>query len=140
MSGLDATARNGEISRAEGRFPANLVLSHNDDCENECSPGCAVAMLDEQSGSCGAQGKDGKRYKKSYGQKSDALVWIDEAGHAPFNYGDSGGASRFFYCAKASKSDRNRRVNHGQQTPDRKVDESDELFDSSGNPSGRHGA
>jgi site-specific DNA-methyltransferase (adenine-specific) len=57
---------------AQGRFPANLVLSccgndpHDDDC--------AVRMLDEQS------------------------------------YGDSGGASRFFYVAKSSKSDRNRKV------------------------------
>lgn len=83
----------------EGRFPANFVLSHNEDCKLvgtkesfgkrpyngkeleperkyketieswQCTEGCAVKMLDEQSG--------------------------------------SNGASRFFYCAKASRKDRN---------------------------------
>lgn len=44
------------------RFPSNLILSHNPDCfteetyiedvvyEPKCTPDCAVAMLDEQSG------------------------------------------------------------------------------------------
>lgn len=52
-----------------GRFPANLVLSHNEDCVDVCSKRCAVAELDKQSE-------------------------------------ESGGASRFFYCAKASKKDK----------------------------------
>jgi DNA modification methylase len=35
---------------SNGRFPANFVLSHNEDCEDACTEGCAVKMLDEQSG------------------------------------------------------------------------------------------
>jgi site-specific DNA-methyltransferase (adenine-specific) len=44
---LDAHARNGQRSRASGRWPANLVLSHSD----RCVEGCPVAELNWQSGS-----------------------------------------------------------------------------------------
>lgn len=41
----------GAIAGSElGRFPANVVLSHNEDCEATCSEGCAVAELDLGSG------------------------------------------------------------------------------------------
>lgn len=62
-----------EMSFSTGRFPANFVLSHNDDCEEACTEGCAVAALDRQNE---LRGKE------------------------------SGGASRFFYCAKPSKRER----------------------------------
>lgn len=35
----------------------------------------------------------------------------------PFHYGDSGGASRFFYCAKASKGERGGGNNHPTVKP-----------------------
>ncbi len=76
----------GEYNQPQGRFPSNLILSHNPDCLDDgwvspdgtvklsgCMPGCAVAELDAQS--------------------------------------DSGGASRFFYCAKASRSDKGAATN-----------------------------
>ncbi len=56
--GLDETteqtiARHGtgalmtESCRVEGRHPANVILGHNPDCEEEgCAPGCAVAAAD----------------------------------------------------------------------------------------------
>ena len=82
--------RNGELSSApSGRWPANVIL-------DEYSAG----LLDEQSGvsKVGGAGrsKDGAGGSFGGGQNS-------ELNH----YGDSGGASRFFYCAKASKRDRN---------------------------------
>ena len=52
---------------SNGRFPTDFVLSHNEDCEDLCTAGCAVKELNAQN----------------------------EA------------VSRFFYCAKASKKDRN---------------------------------
>lgn len=74
----------------QGRFPANLVLSEGE----------AVEMLDAQSGKLHARGNIGK----SKGGKG-------LYGHGPcqneFGAGDSGGASRFFYVAKISKSERN---------------------------------
>ncbi len=91
-----------------GRFPANLVLSHNPDCEETCSEVCAVAMLDEQSGilKSGAllpghkQHGSGQKEGDKYSYRADAVI------QKPYG-GDSGGASRFFYVAKASKADKN---------------------------------
>lgn len=92
-------------AHAAGRFPANLVLSHNDDCEDACSPGCAVAMLDEQSGTLHARGNKGAS------KGGGGLYGHGECQNA-FGAGDSGGASRFFYCAKASKADRGEGNSH----------------------------
>ena len=63
-----------------GRWPANFALSHCDDCADTCVEDCPVRLLDEQSGEL----KSGK---------------LD-------THGDSGGASRFFYVAKASTKER----------------------------------
>lgn len=94
--------------KAEGRFPANLVLSHSPECSDACAEDCAVRMLDEQSGDRPSGGSTHKRStgkKACYGQFTEGRNSSREA--------DTGGASRFFYCAKASKSDRNRKVRRG---------------------------
>ena len=74
----------------EGRFPSNLILDEE-----------AGKLLDEQSGQNQSGGKRGKSYiteaKSMFGNVSKGGSCIS----------DSGGASRFFYVAKASKSDRN---------------------------------
>lgn len=139
----------------QGRFPANLLLSHNEDCVEvgmkkvkaikggnstnignnvygkyeaeldskpcgfgdadgtetisafECTPGCAVAMLDAQSLS-GGMHSAGKARNGGAKQTNDGSLF--GVGNHPGNgtrVGDSGGASRFFYCAKTSKSERN---------------------------------
>lgn len=88
---------------SQGRFPANLVLSHNADCVDSCTPGCAVAELDKQSGVLkqgGAQkGSKIKTDKANWG-KGSIDAFSSTIGEPP------GGASRFFYCAKASKKDK----------------------------------
>jgi len=69
-------------------------LIHNKDC--------SVKILDEQSGISKSQG--GQSYSKTsdiYGEYSNDRT-IKGCG-----FKDKGGASRFFYCAKASKSERN---------------------------------
>lgn len=101
----------------------------------DCEPGCAVRMLDEQSGLCRSAGK----YNGKPTAPRDGFL---KGNTAPTQgqYADSGGASRFFYCAKASKSDRNRKVKRGEQAPDRKEHEPDELFDSAGNAKRGHSA
>ncbi len=71
-----------------GRFPANLVLS-----------GDAPELLDEQSGTLSKQGS-----KKLKDCPSD--MFAGGSKDSTF-YGDKGGASRFFYCAKVSSSERN---------------------------------
>ncbi len=71
---------------ATGRFPANLILDE-----------CAAEMLDAQSGALGSGGS--KRNSK----KSELHGWT---GTDNDRIKDSGGASRFFYVAKASKRER----------------------------------
>jgi site-specific DNA-methyltransferase (adenine-specific) len=134
----------------EGRWPANLILSHAETCQPtgktiksktgagkrtatfgtqdtqsggdgsggwsgyeyetevyECVQGCPVKTLDEQSGTS-KSGKAGVIRKtdthnvNAYGDGIGAI-----AGQSRGEFGDSGGASRFFYVAKASKRDRN---------------------------------
>lgn len=143
-----------------GRFPANLVLSHNDDCELvgtkkvkpgngsgragkgangfrteyvggvkdadgftggfvsedgtetveawQCTEGCAVRMLDEQSLASGMHSagaaRDGSTAKVA--ESYNASGYELPANRNMRRLGDSGGASRFYYVAKASKSDR----------------------------------
>ncbi len=84
-----------------GRFPSNVVLSHSEGCGETCEDGCAVAALDRQSGTL----KSGDL--KPYHNKVDAEFSQFHSSFRDVNRpGDSGGASRFFYCAKASRKDR----------------------------------
>lgn len=73
-----------------GRFPANVMLDEE-----------AAKLLDEQSGTKKGSGK------RSKGSGSGG-IWNSSTGKpAGDTYGDSGGASRFFYCPKVSKKERN---------------------------------
>ena len=86
-------------SHITGRFPSHLVLSC--DCEGEeHGQMCAVAMLDTQSGERGVSkgGSRGGKRTQAFGMAAQDI---------PLGFGDSGGASRFFYCAKVSASERN---------------------------------
>ena len=71
-----------------GRWPANVCLDEE-----------AAAVLDEQSGEVKGATSTGKRAGTGYGKGFGAVA------QAP-SYADSGGASRFFYVAKASRSER----------------------------------
>ena len=76
---------------SQGRFPANIIFDEE-----------AGKILDEQSGISKSEGGNkpvGGNYKLSANRTQQPY----------FNYGDVGGASRFFYCPKTSKTDRNDR-------------------------------
>jgi hypothetical protein len=78
-----------------GRWPANVIL--DDD---------AAAMLDEQTGTLG----DACRPNRLVGQRvqQDRRTYDGGIGKVLGDtYADRGGASRFFYCAKASRAERN---------------------------------
>jgi site-specific DNA-methyltransferase (adenine-specific) len=153
MSGESTGSTNtGEVT-SEGRWPANVVLSHLEECEvvgtrtfkgdqrdtgngkrpggfadvgaesgdgepNEpvygdeevvewnCAPGCPVAELDVQSGERRSAGEYSKGNKGGANDfQGPASINID--GLSAAQYADSGGASRFFYCAKTSRGERN---------------------------------
>ena len=88
---LDAHARNGQMSSApSGRWPANVLLDHH-----------AAAWVDEQSGDRPSAG--GAAFGVGgYG----GTVGLNRDDRRELGYGDKGGASRFFYTAKAPKSER----------------------------------
>lgn len=144
-------------AKTEGRFPANLILSHSEGCvkvgesventsnhnapkgtfaggepdrgsekvyrkqENtiehyKCDDDCAVRLLNEQSGMKKGSGKVSK------GSGSGG-IWNPSTGKpAGDTYNDSGGASRFFYCAKVSKKERNFGVGHREKRSAEKRD------------------
>lgn len=81
--------------QSEGRWPANLVIDE-----------ATAEELDEQSGIT-KSGKPGIRASNGFNANSFGSGMGIKAGQANGEYGDKGGASRFFYVARASKQDRN---------------------------------
>ena len=86
----------GGWAAASGRWPANLILDEE-----------AGRLVDEQSG----EGKDGvavqRNLPESGSQSGHVRVKAATQRASDVGYGGSGGASRFFYCAKAGKAERN---------------------------------
>lgn len=76
----------------EGRFPSNVILDEE-----------SGKLLDLQSGTL-TSGVNCVRTKERRFLEHGG---VGHAGDVQTTYGDSGGASRFFYCAKASPSERN---------------------------------
>lgn len=79
-------------ANAQGRWPANVILDE-----------AAAAQLDEMSG----ERKSPATYTRTARAEGNWLH-AKEAGTEQAGYGDSGGASRFFYVAKASRAERRR--------------------------------
>lgn len=73
-----------------GRWPANLIHDGSDEV--------LAAFPETKSGKAGAN-------PKPFSSKTEGWGNIGVNGHSHL-YGDEGSAARFFYCAKASKSDR----------------------------------
>jgi len=150
MDDEDAQSAHAERVRANvkkaeglGRWPANVLLGHTDECEQvgtrvetvgggakmsktgkaavefgggyesgdgfvgseiqtpvwSCTSECPVRLLDEQSGSSTS------RQGTPRASSAPGEGWGMKATGA--EYSDTGGASRFFYTAKASKAERN---------------------------------
>ena len=92
----DATGRNGQMSQphSQGRWPANFIHDGSDE---------VVGLFPEAGNkwkrNYGTEDYEGKQYKGGT---------FGGGGYNGANtYADSGSAARFFYCAKASKRDRN---------------------------------
>jgi len=85
-----------EHAQTLGRFPANIIFDEE-----------AGKILDEQSGTSKSTG--GRIEKKTgwgeFGGNGQKEIIDGQPG-----FGDVGGASRFFYCPKTSKKDRNEGV------------------------------
>ena len=80
-----------------GRFPANVIFDE-----------FTGQILDQQSGML----KSGMVKERKEGYESNgATGFLHGYSDHTNQYGDSGGASRFFYCAKASNAERNKGLN-----------------------------
>lgn len=115
----------GSFDAPAGRWPANAAMDEE-----------AAAMLDEQAGerkSSGIYCTDGGTPKGWSGGK-----WADAPREAK-GYNDLGGASRFFYCAKASRSEREQGL-EGQPEQRRAADYRPGDDGEQGLQSRRHGA
>ena len=78
----------------------------------QCVEGCPVRLLDAQSGERPTGGPgitNADNIKREWGGLNGTFQSI--------GYGDTGGASRFFYTAKASKSDREHFNTHATVKP-----------------------
>jgi site-specific DNA-methyltransferase (adenine-specific) len=88
-----------DATKGLGRFPANVIMDDE-----------AGKILDEQSGTTKSSKRGAHNNKKTEHTNTytppNALYSDDNT------YGDEGGASRFFYCPKASKSDRDEGVDY----------------------------
>jgi DNA modification methylase len=87
-----------------GRFPANIIFDEE-----------AGQLLDEQSGV--SKSGTGKKYEPQYKDTSEIYGKYDKLQVSSFN--DKGGASRFFYCPKASKKDRDEGLDNFEEKSQR---------------------
>lgn len=95
-----------------GEKVSKITVSHNDENGEEtienwkCHDDCPIKVLDEQSGESKSSASIRNNKKRNEdniygGGKGIPQVSLES------NFSDTGGASRFFYVAKASKSERN---------------------------------
>jgi site-specific DNA-methyltransferase (adenine-specific) len=94
----------------------------------DCHEDCPIRIMDEQSGI--SKTGDIKPYKN----KVDSEYSQFHSNYREVNFkGDTGGASRFFYCAKASKSERNKGLQgFEEKRPDDRTTKDMGVFDEKG--------
>ncbi len=97
--------RGTQFVNAEGRWPANLVLTCI--CEEEHQEGCPVRALDEQSGP-----RNSGKFRRNNETGRTAISTTAHNARNPnrtesvCSYGYEGFASRFFYVAKPSRREK----------------------------------
>lgn len=92
------------VINTEGRWPANVIMDEE-----------AGALVDEQSGLSKSTGG-----RANNALRSDTRVYgrgKDNVEHRDPGFGDYGGASRFFYCAKSNKKERSLGLDHENPHP-----------------------
>jgi DNA modification methylase len=98
--------RNGEMSHAVGRWPANVVHDGSDEVLE-----AFAAFGDNKGDGCGKPRsrkprEDETQYRIGGGRFNDTAT-----------YSDTGTAARFFYCAKASRKERGEGNTHPTVKP-----------------------
>jgi site-specific DNA-methyltransferase (adenine-specific) len=104
QQGLKKDLQNKRESNKQGRFPANFIHDGSDEVKDlfPYTKNGAINMTKHSAGKENIYNLGVKRSDKSIGGSRTV---------------DSGSASRFFYCAKASKQDREENNNHPTVKP-----------------------
>ena len=97
-SGYDNTKNHLASADERGRFPANTILTYD---ESDFEEVCGGMPYTKSTGGSGEASRKSTLNNFEGGWKKEKIC--DHLG----GLGDSGSASRYFYCAKASKKDRN---------------------------------
>lgn len=87
------------LANEQGRYPANLILSYD---ENDFDEVCGGFPNSGNGNNTCIYNYTGREYNNK-----ETSMFNGDKPSAPSNYNDNGSASRYFYCAKASKRDRN---------------------------------
>ena len=100
-AGADVTTQDNGYHNTKGRFPANLIHDGSDE---------VVELFPNTKAGGSVSGKEpsrtGDENTNCYGEY-DRVSWD--------SYADNGSAARFFYCAKASKKDRDEGLDHMEE-------------------------
>ena len=100
----EMTEKEYDLANQQGRFPANLILEccceEDDLVDIHTNPNCVCGMLDEQSGEL----KTGEMNGIAKGGQYAAYGY--QYPRETVSHKSKGGASRFFYQAKASQAER----------------------------------
>jgi len=99
MFGTNTKGLGYEVPSANGRWPANLIHDGSEE---------VVACFPESRSSATLRNRQPRADKTQYRVGGD---------YETVEYGDTGSAARFFYCAKASKSDRGENNGHPTVKP-----------------------
>jgi DNA modification methylase len=95
LFGLHKTIQHERVETTEGRFPSNIMFDEE-----------AGKILDEQSGILTSGKMKSTHIRHTDGSPNGIFGKFNPYHPIGETYGDSGGASRFFYCPKVSKKER----------------------------------
>ena len=99
------------LPNEQGRFPSNVILTYDETDKEEVCGGFP------NSGN--GNGGEVYSYKGREYNNKDTSMFNGDKPQAPSNYNDSGSASRYFYCAKANKKDRDEGLESFQAQSDK---------------------
>lgn len=91
---------------AQGRFPANVILTYDETDYDEVCGGMPYTKSTGGSGEASKVNTFSNTYNGGWGHEKDC-AHLD-------GLGDEGSAARYFYCAKASKRDRDEGLPEGK--------------------------
>lgn len=108
-SGFDSSKLNMASANPDGRFPNNVILTYDDTDKEE------VIRTGQEGGFPYTSG--GNRVNTTAVRQSDKNSGYGFDVNTRSEYADSGSASRYFYCAKASKKDREEGLEYFEEKP-----------------------